>query len=155
MQVTPRDLACTLLGAIVTPSQSLFVQVGDGAIVFQSGEHYEVAISPLRGDHVNETRFLTDDPFADAVQSRSMSDPVERLALFTDGIERLVLNLSDVIPQAHAPFFDSLFRQFEASTDSLAFAASLEQFLMSGGINERTDDDKTLVLARSPRTSAK
>lgn len=70
--------------------------------------------------------------------------------MFTDGIERLVLDLRE--KSAHAPFFRTLFRWL-VNTDPVAIeedipaSAVVGCYLRSKQINDRTDDDKTLILA--------
>ena len=51
-----RDYACTVLLAVVGPQASLFVQIGDGAIVLPD----RVAFWPEPSEYANVTDFLTD-----------------------------------------------------------------------------------------------
>jgi hypothetical protein len=70
------------------------------------------------------------------------------VALLSDGIEPLVLHYAS--RTVHAPFFDRMFgpvRRSVAVDEDLALSRELESYLFSPAIVERTDDDKTLVLA--------
>jgi hypothetical protein len=69
----------------------------------------------------------------------------ERVALFSDGLLRLALNLAAAAP--HAPFFNSLFAFLTSQPSLDATAQALGEFLQSDRVNARTDDDKTLVVA--------
>ena len=72
----------------------------------------------------------------------------ESLAVFTDGIERLVLDFADLTP--HEPFFSSMIIPVERSEKGgrlSGLSQSLHAFLDSDKVNDRTDDDKTLILA--------
>ena len=63
----------------------------------------------------------------------------------TDGLQRLALDFS--AKQPHAEFFHPLFQAIKISAKSDDLSTALKAFLNSPIINERTDDDKTLVLA--------
>lgn len=142
----PREFACTLLGAVVTPAWSLFVQVGDGAIVTDHAEGFAPIFWPSHGEYVNETHFLTDAE-AQHVRSRVTRSRPARLALFTDGLERVALRLAD--RAAHEPFFAPLFAALDAAEDEAVLAGALHAWLASDALAARTDDDLTLVLASS------
>lgn len=66
-QMDPRQLACTLLTAIVGHEGSAFAQIGDGAIIVGAGEMYEPVFWPQSGEYANTTNFLTDNKFAERV----------------------------------------------------------------------------------------
>lgn len=144
--VALRDLACTLLGVIALDDRTVVFQIGDGAIVFDEGSGLSLAIPPMSGEYINMTHFVVDDDALDHLIIRE-SGPVSRLAVFSDGLQRLALNLATEEP--HVPFFEPFFKALE-NADPLqgaAFDAALIRFLDSESVNERTDDDKTLVLA--------
>lgn len=138
------DFATTLVLAVVTASQIAVVQVGDGAAVIQAGAtDLETLTQPEYGEYLNETTFVTSNAYLDKAQYALYPvQAVRGLALLTDGLQMLALNLSD--NKAHAPFFTPLFT-FAASDN--ANEARLAAFLASERICARTDDDKTLLLA--------
>jgi hypothetical protein len=147
--VTPRDLACTLVGAIVSETSAAFVQVGDGGIVIR--EHTDTlkpVFWPESGEYINTTFFITGPNLADRVQFSASSRNVRDIALFTDGLQMLCLKYADRM--VHEPFFRPMFHALRASAEGLALTPQLESFLNSGPINTRTDDDKTLILATRP-----
>lgn len=146
----PRDFACTLLGAIVGGEGAVFWQIGDGAIVVDAagdGEDYAWVFWPQHGEFANTTTFATAPEaltgFAYARQERPIAD----LAIFTDGIERLALHIQT--RRVHAPFFRPLFRPLRggAPGHDAPLSAALAHLLASPHFNDRTDDDKTLILA--------
>ena len=67
--------------------------------------------------------------------------------MFSDGLQRLALDFAKTIP--FEPFFQGLFPSVRAMSadDGEKLTQSLTDFLNSPRINERTDDDKTLILA--------
>jgi hypothetical protein len=152
-----RDYACTLLGAVIGPHRSAYLQIGDGAIVVAGEEagEYNWIFWPQHGEYANSTYFLTQDDAAEALLFET-GPPVHEIALFSDGIERLVLDLSTKI--VHSPAFSPIF-QWLASTnpdESASPSPALATYLASDHVNSRTDDDKTLVMATraKPATSA-
>ena len=140
-----RELACTLLTAIVSPRAGVFAQVGDGAIVLGADHSYRVVTWPVPGEYANETTFITADAFDRAFEFVRWPGRVSELALLTDGLQRLALSYAN--KSVHAPFFAPMFQALLGAEDPDFLAADLERFLDSPAVNERTDDDKTLVLA--------
>jgi hypothetical protein len=144
-----RDFATTLLLFIATRDLVAVGQLGDGAVVLQdaAGE-FRACTWPRKGEYVNETVFVTSEAWRDGLQSRVHRGSIAGVAAFSDGLERLCLNLSDGTP--HAPFFGALFRRVRAAADRGAAQAMLEALLKSERVRERTGDDLTLVDATIP-----
>ena len=143
-----RQMACTFLAAIVGPTSVWCVQIGDGLIVFDGlvPERYAFAFWPDSGEYVNTTRFLTDEDYKTRCRyDRLISHPTNHLALLTDGLQMLALDYAAAL--IYAPFFAPLFAAVTGSTDSSVLEANLQGFLNSPRVNDRTDDDKTLLLA--------
>jgi len=142
-----RDYACTLLGTIAGSTGSIFFQIGDGAIVTCEYGNYGTVFWPEQGEYANTTFFLTDEQYIHRLRiHRSETSPGE-IALFTDGLQNLVLSYSEKKP--HAGFFRPLFEALQKSAENppSLFSAQLQKFLCRDEINERSDDDRTLVLA--------
>jgi len=73
------------------------------------------------------------------------TEPVHAVAVMTDGLLRLVLDLTR--NQPHQPFFQPLLAFAAQVSNADEGAAQLTAFLGSERVCARTDDDKTLVLA--------
>jgi hypothetical protein len=114
-----RDFACTFLGVLTSSTSTVLVQIGDGGIVVDTGNGLELPIAPMSGEY----------------------------AAFSDGIQRMALDMTS--NQPYAPFFNPFFEVLEkASEDQEAqLDEELSLFLNSPAVNQRTHDDKTLVLA--------
>lgn len=144
-----RDFACTILGLIVGESRGACLQVGDGAIVLaDSEEHaYGHVFWPDRGEYANTTHFVTEDDAIEHLQFESVKRRVVEAALLTDGLQAIALNYQQ--RTAHDPFFKGLFVPLRTAEEgcSRELSESLAVFLSSPRVNEKTDDDKTLVLA--------
>jgi hypothetical protein len=146
----PRDYSATMLVALLEAASAVFLQVGDGAIVYRSASSpFTPALWPQNGEYANTTWFVTDEEAADLVQLARVRD-VDEVALLTDGLQSLALRFAS--REAHAPFFEPMFRSLRgpepAGDDAVA------AFLGSKRVNARTDDDKTLVLATRLREEA-
>jgi hypothetical protein len=137
------DLATTLIVAAVTPEVIAVAQVGDGTAVIRRGGDLSVVAEVARAEYLNETVFLTSRGWrSDARTAVIDADGVDAIALLTDGLQLLALDLASGAP--HAPFFDPL---FAFAVDEESDPADLETFLGSERVSARTDDDKTLVIA--------
>lgn len=144
-----RSYAATLLFALVSPEHSAFGQIGDGALVTSdaAGE-WSPMLWPQRGGYANETYFVTDDGAHERLRLTHGRHPVREVALFTDGLERLLLNYAE--HSVHSPAFERMFqplRVSEGSGEVTELSAALRIYLASPMVACRTDDDATLVLA--------
>ncbi|MBS1786858.1 MAG: protein phosphatase 2C domain-containing protein [Acidobacteria bacterium] len=147
---TIQDFACTLLAAIISSEGVCYFHLGDGAIVeSRRGENdlYHCASWPQQGEYANTTHFLTDEDAARKIVVEVRSCVVDEIALFTDGLQNLVLDYRT--RSAHSPFFTPLFGQLRTQPNEFSqeFSDSLAVYLNSEKFNARTDDDKTLLVA--------
>ncbi len=143
-----REFACTLLGAVLADDHALFLQIGDGAIVIGTGDDYRPVFWPQAGEYANETYFATDAGATARLEFAALAEPVAEIALLTDGLQPLALHYQT--RQAHAPFFRPLFQRLRAAPTpgcSADLLTALERFLDAPALNQRTHDDKTLILA--------
>jgi hypothetical protein len=145
--LTARDYACTILGAVVGPNKAVFFQIGDGAIVASSGYAKGVVFWPDSGQYANMTYFLTEEDALAHLHVTTTDTHFDEVALFSDGIQRLALSFEQCTP--HTPFFEPMLNVLRRQNpvECVALDEQLARFLNSPQINERTDDDKTLVLA--------
>jgi hypothetical protein len=144
-----RDFAATLIFVISSGDESLVLHVGDGCAVLKDAEtdSWIAPIWPFHGEYASTTVFVTDDPPPNTAIARYQR-PVSAVSVFSDGLERLALDLK--ARQPFAPFFDSVIapvRNSESSGKDTQLSMKLSMFLDSDGVNSRSDDDKTLVLA--------
>lgn len=144
-----RDLACTLLAVIVAPIGGAALQIGDGAIVIGTEALDWRCVSwPQKGEYANTTFFLSDETALAKAAITALPDEVLDLAMFSDGLEPLALNLSG--RKAHNPFFKTAFAPLHASNGAgeiSTLSESLTKLLTSPPARARTDDDASLILA--------
>jgi len=143
----PRELACTLLGAVIEPDAAVFMQIGDGAIVIAQGMDYAPVFWPQSGEYANTTYFISEHEALTRVQWRLVQTPIDEIGLLTDGLQSIALTYET--RTAHQPFFRPMFTRLRVESPGLSAGLSndLAAFLASEPVNLRTDDDKTLVLA--------
>jgi hypothetical protein len=145
-----RQLASTLLCAVLAPQWSAFAQIGDGAIV--TPEHgtgeWLWLFWPQRGEYANTTSFVTDPTALQQLEVDVLPHGQDEVAIFTDGLQHLVLNYSE--QAVHGPFFERMLgpvRRSPAHGEDHALSDGLETYLGSPAVVSRTDDDLTLVMA--------
>lgn len=142
---TPRQLACTFLAAMVGDGWAAFAQVGDGVIVFDGPDGYDFAFWPENGEYASTTYFLSEDDYKQHLRVEIVERHVSELAVLTDGLQMLALDFAGA--KVHDRFFAPLFSAVRNGPDEAALKTSLLEFMDSKRVNERTDDDKTLLLA--------
>jgi hypothetical protein len=148
-----RDFACTLLWAACDDQRASFAQVGDGAIVVSAAQPpgawrgFDWVFWPQQGEYVNQTNFAHDPRAFESLQFEARAQRVEELAVFSDGLQGLVLDVRRRV--AHQRFFEPMFAAIRGSEPgrSESHCRSLQRFLASPTIETRTDDDKSLILA--------
>jgi hypothetical protein len=141
-----QEFSCTLLAGIMSSQRSAFFQIGDGAIVIDEGEFLRVVFWPQTGEYVNSTNFVTDEDSSSLLEF-DLFCRINELAVFTDGLERLLLRWD--LRQAHEPALRPMLNQlastpFEGIRD---LELSMGLFLKSEAIASRTEDDTSLILA--------
>lgn len=145
LNIRPREVACTVLLSVVGPTYAAFAQIGDGAIVIGQGDDYRTIFWPEPAEYANATDFLTDDLFSDLIRFEVVTSSVKEMAAFTDGLQRVALDFAAREP--YPAFFRPLFNELWIAADPASLIEPFRNFLESDRVNERTDDDKTLVLA--------
>lgn len=144
---TVRDYASTLVGAAIGENHSAFFQIGDGGAVFSTSgeaESYQFAITPEESEYVNVTEFLTDENASEKLRFVLIEERVEDLILFSDGIFAVAVDYQT--NQPHEPFLMPMIAPLRNGTGN-NLNEKLVNFLGSAKMNEKTDDDKTIILA--------
>lgn len=142
-------LASTLLVFVAHPQGIIALQLGDGFLVIHRGDGvYQLVFTPDKGEFANETVFLTS---ADALQSLQVfqsTNPITFICAATDGLESVAIKRRNW--SAFPPFFEPLEMYMRETPNPEQTPDYLENFLNSDRLNQRTQDDKTLLLAYYP-----
>jgi len=145
-----RDFAATLVCAISDGATSLIAHIGDGCVVVReraSGQ-WVAPTWPDQGEYASTTTFITDQPSA-KLRVTHFDVAVDVIALFSDGIERMVLDMVAMKPVER--FFGVVAHPIVSSPvlrgRDRTLSRQLQAYLASEQVTSRTDDDKTLVIA--------
>jgi serine/threonine protein phosphatase PrpC len=144
LETTIHEMASTLLVGIFHSSRSVFYQIGDGVWCVSINGIVGAATWPDQGEFVGQTEFVTSPNALAALQFSRVNGQIDHAVGMTDGLERLSLDFAARIP--HSGFIDPLVGALRSAPDMAVMEASLERFLKSEKICERTDDDKTLAV---------
>jgi hypothetical protein len=119
-------------------------QIGDGIVAVDVEGSVEDAAPPLHGEYANEAVFLTSGITLSEVlvSSYDLTD-VRGVALSSDGLYMVATEVARA-RAPFAPFFEDAFTAVRAG----AGCAEVEAFLAR--VDDRTGDDKSLVLAVHP-----
>lgn len=140
-----RQLACTVVAALLGREDAVFLQVGDGAVVVAASGSPQVVFWPDQGEYANTTFFVTGPDAVARLKLLHLKDLVTDVALFTDGLQSIALRYQSKEP--HWPFFAPMFSRLRSDEDWQELNTPLQAFLQSEAVTSRTDDDCTLVLA--------
>ncbi len=149
-----REFASTLVGAVIGATAAVFYQIGDGGAVYSvSGEpeSYRFGIEPEDAEYVNMTDFITDETAAECLRFVLIEEAIEDLILFSDGIYAVAVDYQKNKP--HEPFLMPMIAPLRNGSTINGLNEKLETFLSSPKLNEKTDDDKTIILASRHQTA--
>jgi len=145
-----RDFAATLVCAISLGQRSIFAHIGDGCAVvrLQQSQEWIAPTWPEQGEYASMTRFVTEQPSPN-LRISTCDQAVDAVCVFSDGIERMVLD--PVQKRPFDRFFNGMSQPVFASNlksgKDAALSRKLADYLGSPAVTDRTDDDKTLVIA--------
>ena len=140
-----REYAATLTMFAQIDGRAAAAQIGDGACVVGTDEGWTLMSEPQRGEHANETSFITQQ---DAIYSMSVSAEivgVQRVMICTDGMMSLTLKQPGNVP--HAPYFNGTFSWLESNQSQAKAFNQMERLLLSKRVRRLTDDDLTMFQA--------
>lgn len=138
------ELAGTMLVGVFHPDRSVFYQIGDGVWCVSHLSVLGAVTWPHHGEYAGQTEFVTSPNAINSIQFESIQGTIDFAVGMSDGLERLALNLQACIP--HAGFITPLIEVIKANHDQELLHQSLQRFLESERICERTDDDKSIAL---------
>jgi len=139
------DLACTLIAFAASPAFFYALQVGDGFIVTRSeSSKYVLTFKPDHGEYFNEATFITSKDALDHFQFCFEKKSVDFVCASSDALEIHCLKFLNWTP--HIPFFSVLEEYATAMPEPAQARKDLIEFLSRDSINQRTSDDKTLIL---------
>jgi hypothetical protein len=146
-----RALSTTLTCVLARSNLLVVGQVGDGAVILEATDgSFSTALPPQRGEYANETFFLTTKDMLNHIDMLVQPCAIRSLAVTTDGLLRLAMQMADYTSSPR--FFQPVLEFVAEAEDETASQQELIAFLESERVCQRTDDDKTLVLAMQKDT---
>jgi hypothetical protein len=140
----PQNYATTLIAAVFMPDCLIALQVGDGFLVSGVEDEYDLIFSGKKGEYVNETNFVTDDVID--VQCFVQKEPINFVAIATDGLEHVAIDHRT--KEAHIGFFKPFDLFLKDKPSKKVINSELEKFLKSERLQQRSNDDRTLFVAK-------
>lgn len=148
--VSRQAFASTLIVLIASEASCVVAHIGDGAVVARdkSGS-WKTLSRPENGEYASTTYFVTQDSHP-KMRLSLHEDSFDAFAVFTDGIECIALDAQTSDP--FVGFFNPMLSPLDRSAafgNDRTLSQKLGEYLLSAGICERTDDDKSLILISS------
>lgn len=149
MQITLRDLACTLVGTVLHNNRGFFLHIGDGFGIAEfipnpDGTINPEAVSaPENGEYANETWFITADDWLEHLRITPFDGAIGRLALMSDGAMPFVLAKGQ--RSFSAPFINPICKAL-VNAEEKEGCAAIHSILANEKTYSITSDDKTLLL---------
>jgi hypothetical protein len=139
-----RDLACTLVGAVLDTAGGYLFHIGDGLGIVEISDKPPTISSPENGEYANETWFITGDDWRDNLRIIPVPAGANCVALMSDGAMPFVMN------REHSGLFPGFIdpvRRYLAGVDETEGSEGLQSTLADERTWSITGDDKTLLLA--------
>lgn len=146
-QHEPREYACTLLVAVLSPDAWHVLHIGDGAVVgIESATNVRTLSAPDNGEFINVTVPVTSSDYQQHLRYSHGNESLYGIALLSDGVQPMCINYKT--GAAFAGFFQPLIAWLAAfPPQTLADASTgLHSLLDSDKLRQKSDDDMTLVL---------
>ena len=145
-----QDLATTLLFVCIQGDQYLAGHIGDGVIAHMRDGHVAVLSHPQRGEHANETIFVTSGGAEQRMMlSRGSSTGMNAFALMSDGTQS---SLYDARARRMGPALQSVWEWLDSNAPAVvevALAKNIRELFRA-----QTTDDCSLGLLRRVTISA-
>jgi hypothetical protein len=149
------DYGATLHALVAGNDFIAYMHVGDGVLVYRDDQgkyrdpakngHYHLPCIPIKGEYDNETVFFNcDDDARRSAKTFYLPCAPSFFSLATDGIEKVALLGRKENWKPHPSFFVYLSSLLDTDDPEKA----LREFLLDERIEERTNDDRTIIFAK-------
>ena len=150
------DYHCTLVSGVLFDKTCLVAHIGDGAVLSGTSvtENNECLLNkklyfsePENGEYINETYFITEPHWLKHLRIKAFSNVSWLIAGTDGGID--LLSVGDRLQDQLVMELLSKFANFSSPDRD----QSLERIMTSDGADEKTNDDKTLLIVTSSEIS--
>ena len=155
--ISPHELASTLIVAFASDSLVTAAQVGDGAVIAfdMDGGAAKTLCAAHTGEYANETTFITSrsKPHEIASVGHASGYDYDSMALITDGLQNLALKMPE--REAFLGFWNPILNDLDQTEEPDAVSERLHAFISSERVQSRTTDDVTIAVAARKSRNAK
>lgn len=151
--LVPEDFSATGMFGIVGSGQAVFMQVGDGGIIYRiAGQNeFTVCMSPAdhKGELYNQTYMATQkNAYRNAIYT-SLDANISEVCAFSDGLISFFMNIDDGI--ANTAYLDEFFNWLreEQFTDAEISTVVANTLIDEETLAKVSTDDKSLVMIYS------
>ncbi|MFZ3167624.1 MAG: PP2C family serine/threonine-protein phosphatase [Candidatus Methanoperedens sp.] len=141
-----RDLACTMIVAIIYENNIAVAHIGDGAVVARRNEELVIISEPGESEYINEVVPLTSKEWEKSLFITPDVCKIDSVAVFTDGCQGAALIKKQNSLQPYDRFFVPLFSYAQKLSDLNLGEKDIRGLLASREMSENSEDDKTLVI---------
>lgn len=142
LDLSIRDLACTLVGAVLNEEGGCLFHIGDGIAVVELNDGSTVISLPENGEYSNETYFVTGSDWQDRFRVDSFSGITRNLVLMSDG----AMSFAAKDGKLFAPFMEPVTAYLSKVSEAEGNVA-LHDTLADERTWKITSDDKTILVA--------
>jgi hypothetical protein len=140
-------LSCTVVAVVAVGDRVAVAHIGDGAVLARRrGGDLSVLSAPERGEHANETFFLTSSSWESHLRV-GLHEGIEALCALTDGCQDASLRRGPPLAP-FAPFCAPLFDFAGEIEAAIEGDRELSMLLDADMLRRVSGDDKTLAVAR-------
>jgi len=138
-----RELACTVVGAVLFWDGGCLFHIGDGMAVVELSDDSTILSLPENGEYTNETYFVTGDDWRDHVRVTPFSGAIRYVSLMSDGVMPFAVNRAKT--GMFGPFINPV-RSYLATVGEAEGSEALLATLSDERTWSITSDDKSLLL---------
>lgn len=142
-----RDLACTMIIAVLQKDNVVVAHVGDGAVIARMAEGLKLISGPEDSEYANEVSPLTGKDWELSLRFSPIIPKISGVMAFTDGCHRAALRKTQDGLAPFDGFCNPLFSYVKEVQDLKEAEEDFKGLLLSKKVCENSDDDKTLVIA--------
>ncbi len=146
MNLELKDLATTLIIAVIYSDSVFTGHIGDGGVVIKTKDNLIVLSEPEKSEYINETSFITDRNWINSLRINQIHTEIEGVFVFTDGCQRGILRYEGERWIPYDKFFNPVLKFFKGCTEKRIFQRDLKLLLNSEKFLKISRDDRTLVV---------
>lgn len=143
-----KNLAATLILVLMYPNKIISGHIGDGGVVahLSNKDDFIIISEPERQEYINETTFITSNNWDSALRIIHKNIKIDNIFVFSDGIQRGVLNYKDNRYVPYNNFFNPIYKFLLKKNNNNFIIQELKSLLSSEKMNKISYDDKSLAI---------